>query len=122
MTWDGTSVRLYRNGLLIETVAQPSGTFRSSNTDTLNIGALVASGPTPLSATCRLDDIRLYDARVLTDREINELYKRSYRYNEGLLNRIPLPSPFIEQAAATGSPWYYYAQQQVACAPAEVIP
>lgn len=100
VTWDGSNVRLYRNGAFLESIAQPSGTYRTSNTEAFIIGALRIAGPGQIGATCRLDDIRLYDSRVLSAGEIAELHRQSSRGNLETLSRIRLPRN-SEQAAAT---------------------
>lgn len=105
VTWDGTNIRLYRNGALLQTVAQPAGTYRSP-TAPLIIGALDASSPF-IGAQCRLDDIRLYDARVLSAGQIAELYRRSVQCNAGLLNRWSLSRYAPEQAGAATAAFYY---------------
>lgn len=88
VTWDDTNVRLYRNGGLIETLAQPVGTYRTTNTDTLNIGALRSNAGIIARANTYMDDIRLYNNRVLTAIEVHNLYELSSEYNRDLLNRF----------------------------------
>lgn len=100
ITWDGTNIHFYRNGAFLESVSQPSGTFRSSDTNTFNINALRASGAVLARSGTRLDDIRLYDNRVLSAGEIAELYRKSCRGNANLLNRWRLHRGSSQEEAA----------------------
>lgn len=101
VTWDGSNVRFYRNGAFIESQTQPVGTYRSTNTSSFNMGALLATGPFPIARVgTRLDDVRLYDSRVLGAGEVTELYRLSCQSQGALLNRWRSPRCTQQDAAA----------------------
>lgn len=100
VTWDGTNIHFYRNGSFLESVVQPSGTYRFDNTGTFNLGSLRTSGGSISRSGTRLDDIRLYDARVLTAGDVSALYGVSQQFNQGTLNRVYMPMAWQSAAAA----------------------
>lgn len=100
VTWDGTNIHWYRNGVFLESVAQPVGTYMSANASTFNIGALRPNSGSISRSGTRLDDIRLYDSRVLSAGEVAELYGVSQQFNQGALNRVYLPMA-VQAAAAS---------------------
>jgi four helix bundle protein len=67
-TWNGTTIRLYVNG-----VEGTSGTYTGSQTGTTNPLTIGTGGTTSYNINGSMDDVRIYN-RVLTATEINALY------------------------------------------------
>lgn len=94
MSWDGTTMRGYKNGTIAPSTATPTwGITLSAN---LQIGA---QGTTFDELFGQMDDVRIYN-RCLSSLEIKSLYEISQQYNHGLLNRVRWSLPFVEAASA----------------------
>jgi hypothetical protein len=92
-TWNGATINLYRNGVLVKTASQTTGV--GSNVFPTSIGANGAA--TDRFFPGYIDDVRIYN-RALNAREIQQLYLNSLAGYPGLLlhrNYLPLSAPEI---------------------------
>jgi hypothetical protein len=74
-SYDGATVRLYKNGVLVETMAK-TGTVTASGYFRVYLGAGIDPGG-PYYFECALDDIALYN-KVLSDTEIKQLFDQTF--------------------------------------------
>lgn len=81
-TWDGTTLRLYRNGVEV-TSGTPGGSLPSANFDGVVVGRRHDGAGTVNFFPGRIDDARIYN-RTLSAAEIAQLYNQSAAAKAGL--------------------------------------
>ncbi len=74
-SWDGTSMRIYVNGILENSIVNPSF-VQGSNIQDLFFGTMAASSTFPYWYNGKIDDIGIWN-RDLTQQEITQLYTSS---------------------------------------------
>ncbi len=111
-TWDGSNIRFYINGALVETIANSSPI--KTNSVKAGIGA-DESYPNLYEFTGRIGEVALYNGEVLSDSEILQNYNNGLKkYNNGIFtitkttgNSAPHISTFtsfiVTQGVTTGT-------------------
>jgi hypothetical protein len=72
-TWDGTTVRLYLDGVEVATSSQ-TGVFSWGYNVGGAIGASISGSGSSLPCSCAVDDVRVYN-RYITSQEVQAIYK-----------------------------------------------
>lgn len=106
-TWDGANMNLYVDGLLRAGPTAQTGTIDDTAEPTRLLGATVNSSAFDAGGT--LPYLRMWD-RGLIANEAATLYDDPIgmlEFNDKIFEQGRVPD-----AAATGNPWYYYAQQK----------